>query len=350
MNFFRYITFILLVVGCNNVKNRQFFKIAKPPQRSTIIVSGDYMQHGPQITAARSGSTFDYSTSLKYINPIWKSADFALINFETTLTNSGQYSGYPLFASPVESVSALKQNGITHIALANNHIMDKGYNGVKQTIEKLEQIELPYFGVALSKERIDSVVLIEKGNIKIALLNYTYGTNGMGVPKGVYVNSGLDTTVIKSEIERTKSAGATHTIAFLHWGEEYQRQPNKAQKELALWLRKSGVNIVIGSHPHVPQPIDSDNSIVYSLGNFVSNQPFPYTYAGYSVKITFYEGVERPKIDYIPHYVDLSASGVEKYRVLMPKDSSVLESKSDRDRIRKAIEDVREIVNSKVRY
>lgn len=350
MIFFRYIALILLLIGCNRV---QYVPNTELPQRAeplTLTLSGDYMQHGPQVRAARTKDGFDYTSALKFIAPLWKNSDFALINLETTLTNNGRYTGYPLFASPIEIAAALKNSGITHIALANNHAMDRGLSGVKQTIAELEKVGLTYIGVYLDKEKAQSTTMLEKNGVKVALINYTYGTNGMPTPKGVHANSTLDTAKMRSEIIRAQKSGATHIAAILHWGNEYQRTPSTEQKKLALWLRKNGATVVIGSHPHVAQPIDGKNRIIYSLGNFTSNQQQLHTDAGYSVKLSFYEGKSRPKIEYTPHFVDLTARGVNKYRVLTPQDSTHIENATQRARMNRTIENVRQTINTKVEY
>lgn len=348
----RYILLILLLVGCGErIKINTEVKIPEIEIPLRLVISGDYMQHTPQITAAQTAQGFDYKTSLRYIAPLWQSADFALINLETTLSKEPPYSGYPMFRSPIEVVEALKHSGITHFALANNHCMDKGRKGVEQTIEELERQKVGYMGVALDSTKFLQPLILEKYNKRIALINYTYGTNGMSVPKGILANSKLDTLQILNEVERIKSLEKVdYIVAFVHWGDEYQTIPNREQRELALFMRRIGIDVVVGSHPHVAQPIDTLNSVVYSLGNFVSNQRQPLTDAGYSVTLIFHSSYDKPRIRYQPHYVDISAAGVEKYRVLRLQDSLVIENKAIRKEMISTIRKVHSIVNKEVKY
>lgn len=347
----RYILFLILLVSCTERVQRPIeIEIAEIELPLKLVISGDYMQHSPQITAAKIAEGFDYKTSLQYIAPLWQSADFALINLETTLSKEPPYSGYPMFRSPIEVIEALKHSGITHIALANNHCMDRGRNGVEQTIQELERQGIEYMGVALDSAKFTQPLIIEKYNKKVALINYTYGTNGMPVPKGILANSELDTLQMLGELERIKQDSVDYIVAFVHWGDEYATAPNRAQKKLALFLRKIGVDVVVGSHPHVAQPIDTLNSVVYSLGNFVSNQRQPLTDAGYSVSLLFHSMLAKPKISYEPHYVDISEPGIEKYRVLRLKDSLIIEDLSQRKRMQQAIQKVHDIVGEEVKY
>ncbi len=306
------------------------------------------MQHLPQITAAAVADSFSYHEQLKYISKLWRRAPYAVINLETTLSSTPPYSGYPLFCSPDVIAKTLKENGITHVALANNHTMDKGFLGVKKTLEAMKEAELENFGVGIEEDR--ALCFINHGELRVAMINATYGTNGMTVPKGVEIISELDTTLLLNQIKRAQDSLATHIIAYLHWGNEYQTSPHYTQKNLALWLRSRGVNLVIGSHPHVAQPIDQENAIVYSLGNFTSNQRKVNTDAGYTVRITLHKDNPKPVIESVAHYVDISENGLQKYRVLTLQDTSVIKNPAHKERMIKAIDGVQKIINSPVKY
>lgn len=340
------------LVGCADAECSvaQIVPSVTVPDSVTVIFSGDFMQHSPQVTAAHTNGTYDYDTQLRYISPYWKSADFAVINLETTLTDDGQYSGYPMFASPVEIAQALARAGITHVALANNHALDRRGDGVRKTAAALDFAGLPHTGVYATDSASKVTLMLEKDDFRIAVINFTYGTNGMAIPRGMVVNTPLDTAAMGAAIDRAHRAGATHTIVYVHFGQEYQITPDTEQKWLALWLRSRGANLVIGSHPHVPQPIDRVHHIVYSLGNFVSNQRKRYTDGGYSVRVTFSRHNFRPTIDFMPHYVDLSGSGGERYRILTPADSTIIADPEQRRRMINSINDTRTIINSKVDY
>ncbi len=353
------ITFSLfLLFGCNSApKSNPLITISETLEHIntidslsevTIIFSGDFMQHGPQITAATTANGFDYITHLEDIKEYWQSAHYSVINLETTLSSTPPYSGYPIFRSPVESVTALQQSGITHLALANNHTMDKGLRGVRSTLSILDSIGIEHYGLGEGENR--ALCFITHGNIKVALLNATYGTNGMPVPRGVNIISSLDTTLLAPEIQRAQDSAATHIIAYVHWGNEYQTTPHPTQKELGLWLREKGVNVVVGSHPHVAQPIDHKNSIVYSLGNFVSNQRWEHSDAGYNIRLRIFDGSPKVIIEPTAHYVDVSEGGSKKYRVLRLCDTIKVSDAHHRQRMINAIEKVENIIQRKVRY
>lgn len=295
----------------------------EPPLR--LVFSGDVMQHMPQVTAARRGESFDYEPSFRYVAPLWRGADFAIVNFETTVSANGRYSGYPTFASPVELIGYLKKAGVDVLALANNHICDKGATGVRTTTAAIDSAQLIRTGAYADTATSKIVTLLTKGSYRVALLNYTYGTNGIPVPRGMVVNL-IDTTLIARHIDQARDSMATHIITFFHWGNEYERRANKHQRELAAWCRKAGADVVVGSHPHVVQQIDTALCVVYSLGNFVSNQRERYTDAGITVAITLSHDT-KPQIEFTPHWVELYGEK-ERYRVLLPSDSMATKQKS----------------------
>ncbi len=341
---------ILLLIGCGKEQKKAQITPNLPLGEMSIVFSGDYMQHGPQVRAASIDSGFDYDTQLKYIKHIWQGSQYSVINLETTLSPKAPYTGYPLFRSPLEIAATLRRAGITHIAMANNHTVDRGLKGVEYTLDALRAAGLEYFGVGLRDTTSKLYTIINNPPFKVAIINATYGTNGMPVHSDIEINSTLDTTTLFQNIREVKSLGATHTIAYLHWGDEYQLSPNRTQKQLALALKSKGVDIVIGSHPHVAQPIDFQNNIVYSLGNFVSNQRKTYTDCGYSVHITLFSDSIAPRIRPITHYVDISQGGVNKYRVLRLRDSMLIKNQSERQRMIKAIKATNNIINRVVRY
>jgi len=248
----------------------------------TLVFGGDIMCHGPQIRAAYNDSlnTYDFHENYVFLHNIFSHADFTILNLETTI-GLKPYSGYPQFSAPPELLTAAKSAGINVLMTANNHSCDKGRKGIVSTLNFLDNLELKHTGTFRNKKEADSLVplILEKNGIKIALVNYTYGTNGIPIPYPTRVNL-IDTLKIKKDLARAKVLNPDIIIAFLHWGIQYKNYPSKKQKQLADFLHKNGVKIVIGSHPHVIQPIelqrDSLNETskltVFSLGNFISNQ------------------------------------------------------------------------------
>lgn len=267
-----------------------------------IVFSGDVMQHMPQIDAVLGDSIYNYDSSLRAIAPLWRDADWAVANFETTISANGRYSGYPMFAAPISIACALRDAGVDHLVLANNHSLDRSIGGVRRTLRVIDSLGMTSTGLYLDSAAATRGTIFEKDGFRVVLLNYTYGTNGIITPRGVWINL-IDTLLIESHIEAAWRDSATHVIAMFHWGEEYQSRENAAQRELAMWCRARGVDVVIGSHPHVVQPIDTAARVVYSLGNFVSNQRNRYRDGGISAVVTLFDSGAGPRIEFVPHWV-----------------------------------------------
>ncbi len=241
-----------------------------------LMFTGDIMMHKPQIEAARNDKikTYDFNNSFIYVKHIFSQADFVIGNLETTL-GSKPYSGYPRFSAPAALAKALKNAGFNVLVTANNHSADKGKTGIFKTIEILKQNKIAQTGTfksAQDRNEKNPLILDRKG-FRIALLNYTYGTNGLPVPKPAIVNL-IDTTQIKADLKKSRQYHPDLIIVFLHWGIQYQSRPHQSQLELEKFLHRQGVRIIIGSHPHVVQPVrfNENKLTVYSLGNFISNQ------------------------------------------------------------------------------
>ncbi|MDR1601163.1 MAG: CapA family protein [Tannerella sp.] len=261
-----------------------------PVRHARLVFAGDLMQHTSQINAARtSGGSLDYSESFQYVRDLFREADVAVLNFETTLTPHAPYTGYPRFRSPTQIADALSDIGIDIAALANNHICDNGLAGISFTVGYLDSCGIAVTGVFTDslQYRARHPLRFVVDDIHFALLNYTYGTNGMGIPANTIVNL-TDTATIASDLARIDRGETDCVIVFFHWGEEYARQPDSAQRMLDAFCRQRGADVIIGSHPHTIQPfeehLDADSVVravtVYSLGNFVSNQRWRYSDGG----------------------------------------------------------------------
>ena len=248
----------------------------------TFIFIGDIMGHEPQIQSAfdTEKGKYNYDGVFKKVSHIIKNADFAIANLEVTLAGK-PYTGYPRFSSPDALAAACKNNGIDVLVTANNHSCDKGKKGILRTIKVLDSLEIHHTGTfsdSLDKEN-NNLLILDKNNIKVGLLNYTYGTNGLPTPKPTFVNR-IDTLSMLLDIQKSKALFLDKLIVMLHWGNQYKSQPSKSQIKLAEFLFKNGVDIIIGSHPHVLQKMkylqknkeNDEHLIAYSLGNFVSNQ------------------------------------------------------------------------------
>ncbi len=264
---------------------------AQDTTRLTLLFAGDVMGHDSQIASAFQATTgtYDYTDCFQYAKPFVSAADLAIGNLEVTLAGP-PYKGYPQFSSPDALAVALRDMGFDVLVTANNHSVDRGKKGIERTLTMLDSFKIMHTGTfADTVSRMnDYPLIIERDGFKLALLNYTYGTNGIPVPKPTIVNP-LDTALIRKDLAQAKTFNPDAIIVFTHWGNEYQRLPSKAQKDIAEFCFKHGAMLVIGAHPHVIQPMEwrkSKNQFVaYSLGNFVSGQRKQYTDGGAMVHI-----------------------------------------------------------------
>lgn len=258
----------------------------------SLLIAGDLMQHMPQIKAAQqSDGSYNYDECFAGIKDEVESADVAIANFETTLAGA-PYSGFPKFSAPDDFLSGIVGSGFDIMLTANNHCVDTHRKGLERTLAMMDSMGVYHLGTYrnISEREKNYPFLLEKDGLRIVLLNFTYGTNGLPVPEPCYVNL-MDTTEIAADLEKAKGMNPDVIIALPHWGIEYQTLPSKAQKDMAKWLLEHGVDHIIGGHPHVAQPIEllnnKQNLIAWSMGNVVSNQSKPNTYGGYMVRLEF---------------------------------------------------------------
>ncbi len=279
------------------------------------------MQHQTQLDAARVNglnstdtSSYDFSSYFKYLKERFDKVDLRIANMETTFAGP-PYSGYPSFSSPASLLTDSKNGGIDIFLTANNHICDKGKNGLIKTINLYDSLRLLYTGIYRnSKEEVNNnPLLVTIKSFRIAFLNYTYGTNGISVPPPFIVKL-IDTTSAKSDLIRTRELNPDYIIVCLHWGEEYMLKHSGEQQRIEKFFYANGTDIIIGSHPHVPQDYNivynTENDEVkhitfYSLGNAISNMTVQNTRIGMMAEIILYKGEDgskrilNPKIEYI---------------------------------------------------
>lgn len=264
---------------------------AQDTTRLSLLFLGDIMQHDSQIADAYDAKTgtYDYRPCFQYVKPYIEAVDLAIGNLEVTLAGK-PYKGYPQFSAPDELLVALKDVGMDVIVTANNHSVDRGKAGVDRTIAMLDSFNIPHTGTFRTQKEKDRShpMIIEKQGFRLAILNYTYGTNGLPVTKPNVVNL-LDTAAIRTDLIKAEGMKPDAIIVFTHWGAEYQSLPSKNQKDITALCFKYGARLVIGAHPHVVQPMEwrkEDNQLVaYSLGNFVSGQRKRYTDGGAMIRI-----------------------------------------------------------------
>ena len=309
----------------------------------SILIAGDFMQHGPQIKAAlQSDSSYNYDECFARVIPVIEDADVAIGNLEVTLGGK-PYAGYPQFRAPDEYLQAIVDAGIDIILTANNHCLDSGKHGLERTILMMDSVGVPHVGTYLdSMDRaVNYPYLFEQNGIRVAILNFTYGTNGLKVEKPNIVNM-MDTIVIAGDLAKAHSMNPDVIIALPHWGIEYQTLPSNEQRKMAKWLLDKGVDHVIGGHPHVAQPMellnDGQNFVAYSLGNVISNQSMPNTYGGYMVRLYFVKNDSLTMLSdcaYIPYWVSRPHDNDFKhnYRLLsLDEPDSLLTAKERQQR------------------
>jgi len=248
-----------------------------------ITATGDIMCHSPNYKDAYNSNTKTYDFSHMFINvaKYITKADIAIGNLETTFAGEARgYSGYPTFNSPSELGVAVKNIGIDIVSTANNHCMDKGASGVINTLDTLDEIGLDHIGTNRSIEEQNNILIKQVNGIKIAFLSFTYGTNGIPVPSGKeYLVNLIDKELMAKQIELAKEQNVDLICTSMHWGIEYAQKQNKEQEELADFLFKHGVDIIIGNHAHVIQPMEmrkvtledgteKDCFVVYALRKF----------------------------------------------------------------------------------
>jgi poly-gamma-glutamate synthesis protein (capsule biosynthesis protein) len=293
---------VLLISGCNLQRNpdgtlstvtgkpdhpSKGVKSESYTKEARLIAVGDILMH---TALTRSGynpqkKTYVFDGFFKEVKDIVSTGDWAIANLETTLAGPELgYEGYPLFNAPAQIVDAAKKAGFNVFITANNHAMDKGEQGVINTIKNVRSRGVPSVGTATSAKEAEKILLINRNNISMAIMAYTFGTNGIPIPKGKnYLVSLINEQKIVKNIAKARKLGADVVTIYLHFGEEYQRQPNAEQKKLVKTLIKAGADIILGDHPHVVQPyqvfkLQGKNGkprtgvVIYSLGNFISYQ------------------------------------------------------------------------------
>ncbi len=321
---------ILSITGCGKEETVPTSAEIKEPvtEYIDIIAGGDNLYHMPVIKSGlQADGSYNYSSIYTELQPMIKDADIAVIGQETVFAGKEQgYSGYPLFNSPDGVGKTIAEEGFDVVLHASNHVMDKWAAGVERTLEFWDNYpDITVLGINKSEEEDSKVKIREVKGTKIAMLNYTYDTNGLPVPSD---KSYLVELINEKNIEEDAlwaEENADFTIAFMHWGTEYSTVPNDMQKSLSHKMADWGVDLIIGSHPHVIEPVEwieteSGNKLLvyYSLGNFVSRQLDAINLLGGIAKVTLKSEEGKVSIDkgtfmpIVTHY-NTSYSGFKIY-------------------------------------
>lgn len=254
-------------------------EVKKEPEVKTsklsLVMVGDGLLHSSVYNDAYKDGAYDFKPQLEYIKPIVQNYDLAFYNQESILggTSIG-LSDYPTFNSPWEFGDAMIDAGFNLVSLANNHTMDRGEKAIINSCEYWKTKDVLTAGSYCSSEEANEIKIKEKNGIKYTLLAYTYGTNGISVPSGKeYLVNLYSDEKAKNDIEKVRDK-VDLLIVSMHWGTEYRSEPTEEQQRQANYLSSLGVDIIIGTHPHVIEPITyiNDTLVIYSLGNFISAQ------------------------------------------------------------------------------
>lgn len=261
---------LLLLCGC-----------AYGETRARFLFIGDIMIHDQQLDAARhKDGTYDFSPSFRRVKPLLRGS-FLVGNLETVFAGTGKklrYAGYPLFNTPdvfTENISV--DLGVDLLTLANNHIFDRGASGARRTVEVLKSADIPCIGLGLDDIPPNDAIILDNNGIRAAFINHSYGSNLWPKSSDVHLNVTGEADITES-MTRAKSLSPDIIIALFHWGNEYHYKPNIHQKRAADTALNEGASLVVGTHPHVLQPVevivsgDKVSAVAWSLGNFVSFQ------------------------------------------------------------------------------
>ncbi|CAB4331326.1 MAG: CapA family protein [Actinobacteria bacterium] len=259
------------------------------PRSFRVVSSGDFLLHERLWNQAKkdgNSSSWDFFPQLAAIEPLIKSADLALCHLETPLAKvGGPYSGYPIFNSPPQIVPAIKKLGYDMCDQTSNHTFDAGAAGIKRTLDYLDEAQIKHTGSYRTQEESTKVLVIPvstpTGEVKVGIIAYTYGFNGLDYPGGdKWRANEIDVKQILAEAKACRDAGAEVVIAKIHWGSEYTNYPNDFQTNLASTLAESGlIDLIDGDHTHSVQPIQQIGKmwVIYSHGNLVAAQREPET-------------------------------------------------------------------------
>ena len=318
------------------------------------------MSHSTNFKNAYDSSSkdYDFSNVFKNIKSKISDADIAIGNLETTFAGSSRnYSGYPNFNTPDELATNLKDLGIDILSTANNHCMDKGYTGLTRTLDILDKAEISHSGTSRSEEEQNTILVRDVNGIKIALLSYTYGTNGITVPSDKkYAVNMIDKELIKKHINLAKEQNVDLICVNMHWGIEYKLKQNKEQEELADFLFENGVDCIFGSHPHVLEPMEKrtitledgttkEGFVIYSLGNFMSGQIYAHTKSTVILDLQITKNsdgkISIDSVNYTPIYLyDKGASSKSRTRyTLYDLEKSISEYENGNSSISKTMYD-----------
>lgn len=289
-----------------------------PADSFTVLATGDVLIH-PALTeqaekdAARG--EYDYRPLFAGLEPVVSRADLAICHLEVPLAEEGgDYSGYPSFNAPPRVAEALADTGYDSCSTASNHTLDQGEEGVERTLDTLDEVGIRHTGSARSEQEAGTPLLLDVNGVKVGQVSFTFSFNGYELPGDKpWMSNPLDAEAVESAAEAARAAGAEVVIASLHWGTEYQHEPTVQQQEMAAELLGSeSIDLILGHHAHVVQPIERIDGewVAYGLGNSVAkhSEPKGVTEEGIAARFHFVrsaQGWSVERAEYVPTLIDL---------------------------------------------
>ena len=318
------------------VSNKNTKQDTAEPITFTLTSLGDTLCHNTQYWDAYNSKTNEYDFSYVYedIKNYTLSSDITIGSLETTFAGKEKgYSNYPTFNTPDSLATALKNIGVDVVSLAGNHALDYGYTGLCRTIDVFNNIGLSHLGTYKTAEDQEKILIKDVKGVKIAFINYTYGTNGIPVPSGKeFCVNLIDKDFIKKQINQAKEQNVDMIVACMHWGTEYRTTANSEQKDLANFLFENGVDVILGNHPHVLEPMEKKTItlqdgttkevfVVYALGNFTADQRDEITRDSAILNLTITKNsdskISIDKVNYVPIYMYKNTNvSTHKFKIL----------------------------------
>lgn len=308
-----------------------------------IAAVGDLMCHSTQFKYARVAvDTFDFRPCFAEVKSYLAGADLTIGNLETVFAGKRvPYEGYPAFNTPDDFLDALQEVGFDFLVTANNHSMDQGEKGAQRTLDLLDRYGFAHTGTYRTPADRDSIRVVDLDGIQLAIVNYTYGTNGMPIPEGKpWMVNEIDTALIRRDIAAAVAQDPDLVLVFFHFGVENQHEPNREQKRVVQHAIDCGADIILGAHPHVIQPVEyfktnqgrlDSGFVAWSLGNFISNQYWRYTDAGMILDLEVTKDTLRDTIfisdaRYLPTWVFRGKHPMKKIHVVLPAEKGLQDS------------------------
>ena len=333
---------VLSLTACSSPKlQAQEIPVEPKPAPDSIVhieirAIGDLMCHSTQFQYAKVGTdSFDFRPCFAPVKSYLEEADFTIGNIETVFAGpQAKYTGYPMFNTPVDYLDAIKESGFDFLVTANNHSLDRHQDGAFKSLDVLDNYGFGHTGTYRSKEDRDSIRIANIKGISIAILNYTYGTNGLPVPEDKpWIINLIDTALIRQDLNAARALKPDLVMVLFHWGLEYQHEPCADQKMAFDVAVSAGADLILGGHPHVIEPVDyfktqngskiDSGFVIWSLGNFLSNQNKRYTDAGVILNLELGKNITKDsvwidEISYLPTWVYRGTNPKHKIHTIFP--------------------------------